>query len=63
MSISFPTNTVVLMIAAMIGTGAGVWFSLAQGLRQVSVAAQVQRTWRWGAAIVLRAYPKTSMGG
>ena len=56
MSISFPTNTVVLMIAAMIGTGAGVWFSLAQGLRQVSVAAQVQRTWRWGAAIVLIAW-------
>ena len=56
MSISFPTNTVVLIIAAMIGTGAGVWFSLAQGLRQVSNAAQARRIWRWGTAIVLIAW-------
>jgi len=53
MSIGFPTNTVVLIIGAMIGTGAAVWFTLAQGLRQVSAAAGVQRAWRWGAAIVL----------
>jgi hypothetical protein len=56
MSISFPTNTVVLIIVAMIGTGAGVWFSLAQGLRQVSVAPRVRRVWGWGTAIVLIAW-------
>jgi hypothetical protein len=50
MSIGFPTNTVVLIIAAMIGAGAGVWFSLSHGLRQVSAAPQA---WRWGVAIVL----------
>jgi hypothetical protein len=56
MSIGFPTNTVVLIIAAMIGTGAGVWLSLSQGLRQVLASAQARRLWRWGTAIVLIAW-------
>jgi hypothetical protein len=53
MAISFPTNTVVAIIAAMIAASIGAWFSLARGLRQLPVAPGVQRRWRWGAAIVL----------
>ncbi len=53
MAIGFPTNTVVAIIAAMIGASTGAWFSLARGLRRVPVAAHIERRWRWGAAIVL----------
>jgi hypothetical protein len=53
MAIGFPTNTVVLIIATMIVSGAGSWFILSQGLRQLPVAQHVRRTWRWGVAILL----------
>jgi hypothetical protein len=53
MALGFPTNTVVAIIAAMLGASAGAWFSLARGLRQLSLAPHFQRRWRWGAAIVL----------
>jgi hypothetical protein len=53
MAITFPTNTMVMLVAAMFGVGAGWWLSLSQGLSQLSAAPQVQRIWRWGAAIVL----------
>jgi hypothetical protein len=53
MAIGFPTNTVVAIIAAMIGASAGAWFSLARGIRHVSLAPRIQRRWRWGAGIVL----------
>ena len=56
MSIDFPTNTVVLIIAAMIGAGAGSWFILSQGLERLPIASHVKRVWRWGAAIVLLAW-------
>ena len=53
MALGFPTNTVVVLIAAMIGTSAGTWFSLAYGIRQLPITPGVQRRWRWGAAMVL----------
>jgi hypothetical protein len=53
MSIGFPTNTVLLIIAVMIGVGAGSWLILSQGLSQIPVAPRLKRTWRWAGAIVL----------
>jgi hypothetical protein len=53
MSLSFPTNTVVAIVAAMIGTSAGVWFNLATGLRHLSVAPRVEQRWRRGIGAVL----------
>jgi hypothetical protein len=52
MAIGFPTNTVIAIIAAMIGASATSWFSLTHGLRQLPLAPHVGRRWRWGAAIV-----------
>ncbi len=53
MSIGFPTNTVVLIVAGMIGVGVASWFTLSQILRQVPIAPHLKRTWRWGTALVL----------
>src|SRR5262245_58386803 len=53
MAISFPMNTILAIIAAMIAAGTAAWFSLARGIRQLPVAPHVARRWRWGAAIVL----------
>jgi len=53
MSIGFPTNTVILILALMLGTGVGSWFILAESLGQLPLAPQLKRAWRWGAAIVL----------
>jgi hypothetical protein len=53
MTVGFPTNTVVFIVAAMIGTGIGAWFILSQGLRQLPIAPHIKRFWRWGAALVL----------
>jgi hypothetical protein len=56
MTIGFPTNTVILILALMVGAGVGSWFILAQSLRQLPLAPQIKRAWRWGAAIVLSAW-------
>jgi len=53
MTIGFPTNMVVAIIAAMIGASTSAWFSLARGIRHISLAPHIQRRWRWGAALVL----------
>ncbi len=53
MSIGFPTNTVILIIAAMVGTGIGSWLILSEGLAKLQVAPRIKARWRWGAAIVL----------
>src|SRR5438552_18942395 len=53
MTLGFPINTVVAIVAAMIGTSAGVWLNLIAGLRQLSVAPRVERRWRWGIGAVL----------
>jgi hypothetical protein len=53
MSIGFPTNTVVLIIATMIGAGTAFWFSLSLGIRQLPLSQRVRRAWLWGAAILL----------
>jgi hypothetical protein len=53
MTLSFPTNTVVAIIAAMIGTSAGVWYNLVAGLRQLSMAPRAEQRWRWGIAAIL----------
>ncbi len=49
----FPINSIILLLAVMIGAGAGAWFILSQGLNKVQVAPGVQRAWRWGVAILL----------
>ena len=53
MSIGFPTNTVVLIIATMIASGTGVWSILSQGLTRIPIAQHIRRRWRWGAAFLL----------
>lgn len=53
MSIGFPTNTVVLIIALMTATGVGTWFILSRGLEKVPAAPSAKRIWRWGIAILL----------
>ena len=53
MSTGFPTNTIFLIVIAMIGLGVSVWFTLSQALKRVSIAPSVRRMWSWGVAIVL----------
>ena len=49
----FPTNTVILIVVAMIGIAAGSWFSLSQALRRISSTQPIKRIWHWGIAILL----------
>lgn len=56
MAIGFPTNTVVLIIAVMLGVGAGSWLSLSQGLTRIPAAPRRKRSWRWAAAIFLMSW-------
>ncbi|MEO7911528.1 MAG: hypothetical protein ABIV47_17935 [Roseiflexaceae bacterium] len=53
MTIGFPTNTVILIIAAMLAAGVGTWLSLSHGVRVVVIAAPARRAWIWGIALVL----------
>jgi hypothetical protein len=53
MTIGFPTNTVILILAAMTGIAASTWLSLSQALRRLSVAPRLRYAWYWGAAILL----------
>jgi hypothetical protein len=53
MTLGFPTHTLAAIVVAMIGTGAGLWFNLAAGLRQLAVASHVERRWRWGIGSIL----------
>lgn len=53
MTVGFPTNTIVFIVAAMIGSGVGAWLILSEGLRQLQIAPHIKRAWRWGLAIVL----------
>lgn len=56
MAIDFPINTALLITVSMIGIGTISWFSLSQGLEQLSIAPGIRRGWRWGIAIVLVAW-------
>lgn len=56
MSSSFPTNTVILILAAMIGIAVSFWFSLSQALKELPIAQPIGRYWRWGIAILLIAW-------
>jgi hypothetical protein len=56
MTVGFPTNTVIWIVVAMIGAGAGSWFSLSRGLQQLPISQTVRRGWSWGAAVVLSAW-------
>jgi hypothetical protein len=56
MSIGFPTNTVILILVAMIGVAAGSWFSLSQALKQLSTPQYIRRTLLWSIAILLIAW-------
>jgi hypothetical protein len=53
MTIGFPTNTVALIIATMIGSGAASWLILSQGLKQLLITNHAKRLWRWGVAVLL----------
>lgn len=61
MSINFPTNTVVVIIATMIASGAAAWFILSQGLDRLPLAQSIRRRWRWGAAILLSTWLLTRL--
>ena len=56
MSIGFPTNTVIWILATMIGVAAGTWLSLSEALSQLPMAQHIKRNWRWGVAILLIAW-------
>lgn len=53
MSTDFPTNTIILITVAIIGSGFVIWFMLSETLRRLPLAPQVKRNWRWGTAIIL----------
>jgi hypothetical protein len=53
MTLGFPTHILAAIIVAMIGTGAGVWFNLAAGLRQLAIEPRVERRWRWSIGSIL----------
>jgi hypothetical protein len=53
MTVGFPTNTVVLLVAAMIGTGVSIWLILSLTLRQMAIPQRTKHLWRWGAALIL----------
>jgi hypothetical protein len=53
MMLGYPTHILAAIVTAMIGTGAGVWFNLAAGLRRASLAPRVERRWRWGIGAIL----------
>jgi hypothetical protein len=53
MSIGFPTNTVILIVAAMLAAGVGAWLCVAQGVRQTLAGALARRAWNWGVALAL----------
>ncbi len=53
MFIGFPTNTIILIVAAMIGTGASSWFILSQALQWAPLTPPVRGRWRWGVALAL----------
>jgi hypothetical protein len=53
MSIGFPTNTVILILAAMVSVAVSSWFSLSQALSQLPTTQHIRRNWRWGVALLL----------
>ncbi len=53
MTLGFPTHILAAIVVAMVGTGLGVWFNLATGLRQLAVAPGVERGWGWGIAAII----------
>src|SRR4051812_15366289 len=53
MSIGFPTNTVILIVAAMLAAGVGAWLCVVQGVRQTLAGALARRAWNWGVALAL----------
>jgi hypothetical protein len=62
MSIGYPTNTLVLIIGAMVAAAAGSWFGLSTGIGKVPVAPRAARAWRWGTAAVLAAWLLVRLG-
>jgi hypothetical protein len=53
---NFPTHIVVLITAAMIQTGVGVWFLLSATVSRLPLAQHTRRNWRWGIGILLMAW-------
>ncbi len=53
---NFPTNTVVLITAAMIQAGVCAWLLLSAALARLPLAPRVKRNWRLGAGFLLAAW-------
>jgi hypothetical protein len=53
MSIDFPTNTIVLITAGVIGLAVIIWLMLTVVLDRLSLPAHVKRRWQWRVALVL----------
>src|SRR6266508_4392453 len=53
MLIGFPTNTMIMIVLAMLAAGVGSWLSLSSGVRKVIATAPARRAWLWGVALVL----------
>ncbi len=51
----FPTNTVVLIVAAMVATTAAVWYALSLGVKRVTASRWQGQVILWAAAILLSA--------
>ncbi len=51
--VTFPTNTLALIVVITVMIVAAFWFVWSQGLQQLPFAAAVKRNWRWGAAALL----------
>jgi hypothetical protein len=51
--LNFPTNTVVLITAAMLQAGVCAWLLLSASLARLPLARSVKRNWRWGAGLLL----------
>jgi hypothetical protein len=53
MSVGFPINTIIVILAVMFVISGAAWLSLSHALEHVSLPPHARRAWRWGAGVVL----------
>jgi hypothetical protein len=53
---NFPTNTIILITAAMIQGAVCAWLILSATLARLPLATQTRRNWRWGVGAFLAAW-------
>ncbi len=56
MTIGYPTNTIIMILATMVAVGISAWVVLLQGIRRLAIAPNSQRLLSWGIAIMLAAW-------